>query len=109
MRKKPYTVSEEEYKLIQRLKLFSKEDKQRTRLLSIKKNKRQIKQKQREVEFKKEQIKNKEVLEKHVDFVDGKKPMWYLQNDIEDIEAQIEELEEQSKYAQKEYDKEAKS
>ena len=108
MRKKPYTVNEEDYKLLQRLKTISKENKQRLRLLSIKTNKTKIKQKQREIDFKQKQLKEEKCVEKHESFVDGVKPLFMLKSDIENIEAEIEQFEEESKYAQEEYDKEVK-
>ena len=106
---KKHTVSEEDYKFLQRMKVISKEDKQRLRLLSIESNNRKIIQKQREIDFKRDQIENGVSLEKHTDFVDEKKPLWYLENEKETIEAQIEQLEEEKKYAKEEYDKEEKN
>ena len=104
--RKSFKVTEKEYMFLQRMKTLSAEDKQRLRLKNIESNKRIIKQRSREINFKKEQIKKKELLEKHDGYLDGKKPFWCLENEIDELEIQIEGLEEQIKGAKEEYDKE---
>ena len=102
-----YQVSEMEYKTIQMLKQISKEDKQRQRLILMEANLRKVAQTNREIDYKQKQFDSKEVTEKHDSFVDGKKPLFYLQNDIEDLKAIIKELEFNYKRLEEEYKKDS--
>ncbi len=100
-------ISEEDILQLDRSKEITKENMQRQRLQTIKLNKVKIKQFQRMIDYKKEQIKNKEFVEKSEAFVNGKKPEFMLQNEIEEIETLIENLEELNKTTQEEHDKNA--
>ncbi len=106
-KRKSFKVDEEEYKEILRLRTIKKEDKQRNRLETIKMGERRIRYAEREIEHKQEQIDKGTSLEKHENYFDGKKPIFMLINDIEETKVQIEQLKEQNKYAQKEYDENA--
>jgi len=105
MRKETFKVSEEDYKLVQRLKTIHKEDKQYNRLRSIEFNGLMIKRKEREIVFKQNQLQDGISLEKKEEFVDGKKPLFMLESDIESIEHDIKGLRDITKAAQEEYDK----
>ncbi len=107
MKEKKYEVDAKDYAILQTIKAMSKEDKQRTRLESIKINNMKIKQKEREVEYKQVQLKNKEPLEKHDGFIDGKKPLFMLESDIDLIQYDINQLKESNKVIKEEYDKDA--
>lgn len=127
MRKEPFKVNEQEFKLVQQIrnlkekgftdedilqldrsKEINKESMQKTRLETIKVNTRRIKQVRRDIEYKQLQIKKGESLEKDDRYVDGKKPLFILENDIEETEANIEQIEEQNKIIQEEHDKDEK-
>ena len=84
---------------------LSDDDKQRLRLQNIKTYKMQITQIKREIEFKEDQIKKGEFLEAHEGFADKKKTIFFLKNEIDNGIIRIEQLEEQIKGAQEEYDK----
>ena len=127
MRKESFKVSEKEYKLVQQIrnlkekgftdedilqldrsKEISKENIQKTRLETIKVNTRRIIQVKRDVEYKRMQLRKEESLEKDDRYVDGKKPLFILENDIEETEANIKQIEEINKITQEEYDKDKK-
>ena len=103
--RKGFKVTEEEYKFLERMKAITKEDKQRNRLKTLKNNNNQITKLQRSIDARKEQIKDGMPLEKHELFLDGAKPLWYVQNDIDTDEVQIEELKEMNQAVQEEYDR----
>ena len=103
--KKEIKISEEDFKILQRVKETNLEDKQRNRLDTIKANKRRVVQFGRMIKDKKEQIKDKIYKEKSETYIDGAKPDFILQNEIEDIQAHIEQLKEVTKKTQEEYDK----
>ena len=117
------TVTKEEYKLVKQLrnlkekgitdndihqldrnKEINKENMKKMRLETIKLNKSQIKRKEREMEYKKAQLEKKESLEKHDAFVEGKKPLFMLESDIDQINIDIAQIREVNKAAQEEYD-----
>ena len=127
MRQESFKVKEAEFKLVQQIrnlkekgftdddilqldrnKEISKETMQKTRFETIILTTRRIKQVKRDIEYKRMQIKEKKSLEKDDRYVDGKKPFFMLQNDIEETEAQIEQMEESIKTIQEEYDKDEK-
>ena len=127
MRQEPFKVDEAEFKLVQQIrnlkekgftdddilqldrnKEISKETMQKTRFETIILTTRRIKQVKRDIEYKRMQIKEKKSLEKDDRYVDGKKPFFMLQNDIEETEANIEQMEESIKTIQEEYDKDEK-
>ena len=102
--KKEIKISEEDFKILQRVKETNPEDKQRIRLETIKANKRRVIQFGRMIKDKKEQIKDKIYKEKSETYIDGAKPDFILQNEVEDIESHIEQLKEVTKKTQEEYD-----
>ena len=123
MRQEPFKVDEAEFKLVQQIrnlkekgftdddilqldrnKEISKETMQKTRFETIILTTRRIKQVKRDIEYKRMQIKEKKSLEKDDRYVDGKKPFFMLENEIEELQGQIDQLKEISKFAQKEYD-----
>ncbi len=105
MKEKKYEVDAKDYAILQTIKAISKEDKQRTRLESIKINNMKLKQKEREVKYKRRQLEKNEPLEKHEDFIDGKKPLFMLESDIDLIQYDINQLKESNKVIQEEYNK----
>ena len=98
-------VSKEDFALLNLIKSRDFEDKQRGRLQTIKVNKRNIKAKDREIIYKRNQLKEKKSVEKHEAFLDGKKPLFMLESDIDRINEEIEQLKEINDFAQEEYDK----
>ena len=128
MRKEPFKVNEQEFKLVQQIrnlkekgltdedilqldrnKEISKENMQKTRLDTIKITIRRIKQVKRDIEYKRMQIKENKSLEKDDRYVDGKKPFFILENDIEETEANIRQMEESIELIQGEYDRDEKN
>jgi len=103
--RKTEKVSKKDLLRLQRMDALSDEDKQTLRLKNIKTYERQIDQIKRELEFKEEQIKTNILLETHDGFVNKKKPIFFLKNEIDNGKAHVEQLEEQIKGAQEEYDK----
>ncbi len=134
MSEKRFKVSKEEYELINVMKRFTKEDfdllstikendftlkdikdlertrvitnenKQRTRLDTIKNNNLMIKHQERAIEYKQGQVDKKESLEKEEKYIDGKKPIYMIINEMEQIQAHVEQLKEVNTATQKEYD-----
>ena len=101
---KSFRVTEEEYKQIQRMKGLTEENKQKNRLDTIKNNNLMIKHIGRAIEYKRSQIDKKASLEKEDKIIDGKKPIYMLTNECEQIEAHIEQLKEVNEATQAEYD-----
>ena len=93
---------------LERMDSLSEEDKQYQRLKNIEQYEIQAKIKQREIDYKKAQIKNGESLEKHESFVDGKKPMFMLESDIDKLEFEINGLRDVIKSSREEYEKSKK-
>lgn len=93
--RKSFKVTEEEYKQLQALKSTSPEDKKRNQVKTIKNTRIRITQMERERDFKKSQVEGKKSEEKHENYADGLKPLWFIQNEIDYINMQIEELKEQ--------------
>ncbi len=134
MSEKRFKVSKEEYELINVMKRFTKEDfdllstikendftlkdikdlertrvitnenKQRTRLDTIKNNNLMIKHQERAIEYKQGQVDKKESLEKEEKYIDGKKPIYMIINEMEQIQAHVKQLKEVNTATQKEYD-----
>ena len=105
MGRKSFKVDEADYKLLQIIKNVNEEDKQRNRLISIETNTRRAKHIQRAIDYKNNQLKEGESLEKHEHTLDGKKPLYIIENEIEESLAQIKQLEEANKFTQEEYNK----
>ena len=105
MKRESFKVNEEEYKLLLRLRDIKKEEMQKNRLDTIKMNTRRIGHYERVIEDKQNQVNKKDSQEKHENYLDGKKPLFMLQNEIEELEANIEQLKEINKNNQEEYDK----
>ena len=118
------TVSKKEYELITQIrnlkekgftdddilqldrnKAITKENMQKARLDTIKINTRRIKHYKRSIANKQEQIDKKKPIEKEEAYIGEIKPFFMLQNELEEIAANIEQLEEINKLAQEEYDK----
>lgn len=76
---------------------IGKEQAEENKKLSIERNEIKIKTWTRERDNKETQIKNKEYLEKHEAFLDGKKPEFILLNEVDIINQQIKEAEEATK------------
>lgn len=91
-------------KELKRLQEIKKEDKQRNRLYTINNNKRKITFLERDIKHKQGQISCGVCSEKHENYLEDKKPLFMLDNDIDEINAQIEQLKEVNELTQKEYD-----
>lgn len=87
---------------------LSKEDMQYQRLKSIEQYEIEIKIRKREIDYKKEQLEKKESLEKHEAFVDGKKPLFMLESEIDKIVFEIVGFDDMIKGAREEYEKSKK-
>ena len=102
--RKSFKVSEEEYKLLQRSKSISTEDKQKQREITIRKYAVKIKQFGRMKKDKEIQVENKNYTEKSDTFVNGKKPEFLLLNEIDELEEQIVDLSDADKALKEEYE-----
>ena len=98
-----------DYALLQEAKKkkagLDKENMKFTRLQSIEINELRIKQHQRAKAFKEDQVNKGVSLEKHTEFLDDKKPIFYLENEIAEFDLQINRLLDQNKRIQEEMDK----
>jgi len=96
--------TDEDILQLDRNKEISQENMQKARLQTIKLNNLNIKIKQREIEYKRSQLKKRTSLEKHIDFLDEKKPLFMLENDIDKLNLEIEQINEIKDLTQGEYD-----
>ena len=101
--RKTHKVNELDFQILQQAKAIEKENLQYSRLRTIEQHSLQIRMKNREIDFKKKQQKDGESLEKHEAFLDGKKPLFMLESDIERIKFDIESLIDVIKGATKQY------
>ena len=106
-KKEEKVISGEDFALLQRIKGLTPGAKQKNRLETIKGNTRRIKHFGRSIIHKKQQIKDETCVEKHEGYIGDIKPLFMLDNEIEEINAQIEQLKEINKATQEEYDKDA--
>lgn len=101
MAEKRFKVSKEEYQLLQLAKVKNedvyKKNMEKTREWELKNQQIRLNQIRREINFKEKQLKDGKILEIHADFVDGKKPDFFIVNDIENLEFEIEKIEEAMK------------
>ena len=102
--RKTKKVTEKDYAALQRIKAYSEEDKQRNRLETIETNSRHIKHMERARDHKKGQVKEGVSVEVHPGYKDFK-PIFMLENEVEEIQSQIEQIKKINKTAQEEYDK----
>ena len=98
-------VTEKEYIQIKRLNSIKKVDKQHFRTQEIKRNEMLVRAKTSEIRFKQDQLTKKESLETHDSFTDGKKPLFMLQAEIEQIKFEIDGTKEIIKHLKEEYEK----
>jgi len=103
--RKSFKVSEEEYKMLQRIQNISTEEKQHQRQVTLRKYNIKMKQFQRMIDDKKVQLKAGIFTEKTDSFVSGKKPEFMLLNEIDEIEEQLIDLREANDTLIEEYDK----
>ncbi len=106
--RKTEKITKKDKLMLDRMNSLSENDLQYQRLKNIEQYELQKKFKNREIDFKKEQIKKGESLEKHESFVDGKKPLFMLESDIERIYFEIGSLDDMIKGAREEYEKSKK-
>ena len=90
--RKSFRVDKEQYKKIQVMENTTPEMLKKQREQTIATNELRVRQFQRMIEDKKDQIETKIYREKSENYIDGAKPDFILQNEIEDIEAHIEGL-----------------
>ena len=100
--------TDEDILQLDRNKEISKENLQKMRIDTIKQNKGQITHFGRSIEHKKQQLKDQTSVEKHEGYIGDIKPLFMLENEIEVLEANIEQFKEVNKSAQEEYDKDKK-
>ncbi len=103
------TIKENDFTLkdvkdLERTRTITNENKQRNRLDTIKNNNLMIKQQERAIEYKQGQVDKKESLEKEEKYIDNKKPIYMITNEIEQIQAHVKQLKEVNTATQKEYD-----
>ena len=100
-----FRVTEEEYNILQLAKVrdstLYKDQIIYERDRQIKLKKLRILQKEREINFKKAEMSNGESLEYHQNYINNKKPLFHIENDIEEIQLEIEELLRQIKEMEK--------
>ena len=101
--RKTHKISEQDFAKLQQVKAIEKEDLQHGRLRTIEQHSIQIRMKNREIDFKKKQKKDGESVEKHDAFIDGKKPLFMLDSDIERINFDIDSYIEVIKGASTQY------
>lgn len=101
MDEKRMKVSADEYKLLQKAKMREsevfKDQLRRERESGIKALELRIKIRKRELASKRVQIESKNVIEKHPEFEDGKKPVYLLENEADEILMEIEGFQQQIK------------
>ena len=102
--RKSFKVSEEEYKKLQRMKAIDAENTQKNREITIRKNNLSIKQYERMISDKNTQINQKNYTEATESFVDGKKPAFMLQNEIDELNESIIALKEVNDAIKAEYE-----
>ena len=124
---KEFKVNEQEFKLINQIrnlkekgfsnedilqldrnKEINKENMQKMRLETIETSTRRNKHYRRSIENKKQQITDNVSIEKHEGYIGDIKPLFMLENEIEEIEANIKQNEEINKLSQEEYDNDKK-
>jgi len=103
--RKTERVSKKDKLRLERMDTLSEDDLQYQRLKSIKQYEIEIKIRQREIEYKKVQLEKKESLEKHEAFLDGRKPLFMLESEIDKINFDIQGFEDMIKGAREEYEK----
>lgn len=81
---------------------LSKENMSYQRKVQLRRNKTMIEQCKRERDFKQGQIDKKELVESHEGYKEKIKPVFFLQNEIDQINLKIEELMEQNENIEKE-------
>jgi len=109
LNEKRFKVSKEEYLLLQQAKQrdteLGKEQRVYDRDWQLKLNEVKIKQFERQIINKKAQISSKQIIEKHDGFIGDKKPEYWLQNEIDQIELEIEKLQDSNKKIKQEQEK----
>ena len=103
------TIKENDFTLkdvkdLERTRTITNENKQRNRLDTIKNNNLMIRQQERAIEYKQGQVDKKESLEKEEKYIDNKKPIYMITNEIEQIQAHVKQLKDVNTATQKEYD-----
>lgn len=104
--RKSFKVNEEQYKKLQFMENVSEEDKQRGRLETIEGNERRIRHLERFVGHKRQQVKTGISVEVHPNYKDTK-PIFMIENEIEEIESQKKLLDDATKIIKEEYEKNA--
>jgi len=105
MRKPTFKVDEEDYKLLQNMKAIDKENTQKNRQITMRKNQTQISHYTRMVTDKQDQIAKKDYREKSNDFVSGLKPQFMLENEIDELNGLIADIVDTDKAIKEEYEK----
>ena len=86
-----FEVSKADFELLERWKKIAQDDKKHQRELSISHNQRKMRTIQREVVFKKDQVASGISLEKDERYVSGLKPLWFLENEIDEMNAILDQ------------------
>jgi hypothetical protein len=96
--RKTFKITADQYKLLKNAEAREsksfKEQIKRAREKQIKHLHTKILQSEREIAFKKEELKGG-IKEKHPDFLDGKKPKFFIENDIDELELAISDYKQQ--------------
>ena len=87
--RKTHKINEEDFAKLQQIKLIETENLQYQRLRTIEHQAILIRNRQRAIDYKRNQIKEGNCKEKHEAFIDGIKPVFMLESDIEQINFEI--------------------
>jgi len=94
-------VSEEDWKALQRAKLSEsetfKKQLRKNRERELKVQQMRVGQIKREIDFKKKQLADGKSVEKHEAYVDGAKPLFHIENDVEQLSLDLENAEDNIK------------
>ena len=105
MRKATFKVDEADYKLLQHMKAIDKENTQRNREITMRKNQTQVMHYRRMVTDKLNQIEKKDYREKSGDFISGVKPEFKLLNEIDELQSLMDDIKDVDKAIKEEYEK----
>ena len=113
VKEEKFEVSKEEFDMLQvekyRATDLAKEQTAHNQEWQLKQTAMQIKNLEREVTYKKAQISAKELKEKSDVYLSGKKPEFFLQNEIDEITLQIDKLRDTEKNIKHQQEEAAKA
>lgn len=113
MKRKSFKINEEEYQILQTAKLketkIFKEQIQKQREDELIMQELKITHLRREIKFKQEQLGSGKLLEVHENYIDGKKPKFFIENEIEILDNNISKHRDTIEKIKEEIEKDADS